>query len=507
MRYVSLVFWPTPGRFSLEHDVELSTSLVSPPTTLLSIIALAAMLTWAVLKRKEHPLITYGIVWFFLNLLVESTFIPLEIMFEHRMYLPSIGLILSAVVALEYLARRALEDVNIDKLQAVPWCLFLILLSALTLATFDRNTVWEHPLALNADNAAKAPNNPRARSNHALALYRSGKYTEAIDEARIAMSVGVPGHEQYAVALNALISSYMAMGEYQTAIQEGERLLDDGPKRMNIVPLPYVHFSLGRAKQNLGDYQDAYMSMIQGLLILDRIPNVSADWRVLGIRLVEGLLDEVTGKGIDLDGDGDPDPGGTTPKAWLAETLLRHNQRHAARDLLHEAVALNPQDLYSKARLDEILAEDRLDEAQRQKKNFMDKYVRQPFSPFNLYMATSFVIKKNQLGSPWRELGESLLDRAGGVRPDSADVHLLRGWYHHDRGEAEKAVLAAREALKLDPDYANIWLGLGFFSMKANQPRQAMEAFQKSLELYPHAPSRSEILAILKGLEEASTGS
>jgi protein O-mannosyl-transferase len=506
IRYISLVFWPAPARLSLEHDIELSTSIVSPPTTLLSIVFLTILFTWSILNRRRHPIITYGILWFFANLMIESTFVPLELMFEHRMYLPSVGLILSAVVSFQSLARWTIARNGSSDLQLASLCLFLTLASGLALATYSRNTVWEDPLALNRDNALKAPDNPRARANYALALYRSGQYDEAIDEARIAMDIGVPNFEQYAVALNALIGAYSASGDNPKAIEEGEQLLQQAPQHINVVPLPNVYYSLAVLKARQGDLTGAYQSATKGLVLVDRIPHMTNDLRLMGIKLIEDLLGTAADN-VDIDGDGVLDPGTLTPRAWVAELLLRMNHRLLARDLLLEAVRANPNDVESKGRLDQIVTEDRLDETQRQKRNFMEKYVQQPYSRFNLCMAISFLIKKHHFASPLLGMGESILKYAEHLEPDSPDLYLLKGWYHYDKSEAEEAVRAAKRALQLDPDHANSWMGLGFFSMRANHPVEAIEAFQKAIQLYPNGPNRGDILAILKSLEEGIASS
>jgi len=45
-------------------------------------------------------LIAFGIIWFFLALSVESSFIPIEdVIFEHRLYLPSIGTFIAFTAA------------------------------------------------------------------------------------------------------------------------------------------------------------------------------------------------------------------------------------------------------------------------------------------------------------------------------------------------------------------------------------------------------------------------
>ena len=105
--YMSLLLWPDPARMSMEHDFEISTSLFSPLTTLPSLLLIAALIFLAIRFRRRFPVITYGIVWFFLNLVIESTIIPLELVFEHRLYLPSMGFYLSVAALLVTLFRWA----------------------------------------------------------------------------------------------------------------------------------------------------------------------------------------------------------------------------------------------------------------------------------------------------------------------------------------------------------------------------------------------------------------
>ena len=76
------------------------------PTTILSVLFLGALLGVGLALRSRQPLICFGIWWFFANLLVESTFLPLEMIYEHRIYLPSVGLFLALAQAVVVLKRR-----------------------------------------------------------------------------------------------------------------------------------------------------------------------------------------------------------------------------------------------------------------------------------------------------------------------------------------------------------------------------------------------------------------
>jgi len=96
--YVNLIVFPRINAFSLFHDnLVLSTSIINPITTLLSIAFLSLISIAAVLFRHKNPLFTLGIAWFFIGHLLESTIYPLELMHEHRNYLPSVGIILSLI--------------------------------------------------------------------------------------------------------------------------------------------------------------------------------------------------------------------------------------------------------------------------------------------------------------------------------------------------------------------------------------------------------------------------
>jgi len=95
--YLALLVLPLPSRLNLAYDYPLSTGLMAPPQTLLAIIGLIG-LTWLVFALyKRDRLASFAIFWFLGNLLIESSVIALEIIFEHRMYMPSMFLFLAGV--------------------------------------------------------------------------------------------------------------------------------------------------------------------------------------------------------------------------------------------------------------------------------------------------------------------------------------------------------------------------------------------------------------------------
>ena len=103
---------------------------------------------------KRNRLAAFAIFWFLANLLIESSVIPLELIFEHRMYVPSMFLILAGVV---WAYRFTAERVNLARLGLVG---IIIILSAFT---WQRNVTWQEPISLWTDVLQKSPGSLRTR--------------------------------------------------------------------------------------------------------------------------------------------------------------------------------------------------------------------------------------------------------------------------------------------------------------------------------------------------------
>ena len=178
--YLSQIFCPTPGRLSIVHDVELSRSLIDPWTTLPAILVVLALIGFGVWQMRKRPMLSFSILFFFLNHVVESSIIGLELIYEHRNYLPSLFLFVPLAIGL-----HALIDHN--RIQS-PACrsmliLFTILLTiGLGAGTYIRNMAWLDAKTFWEDAAKKAPFSMRPLHNLAYYHYeKRGKYQEAFE--------------------------------------------------------------------------------------------------------------------------------------------------------------------------------------------------------------------------------------------------------------------------------------------------------------------------------------
>ncbi len=93
--YIQQVFFPNLAQLAFHHDgFPLSRALGMPWTTLPALAGILLLVLIGILFRKRQPILAFGILFFIAGHALESTFIPLEPVFEHRNYLPAFGLLL-----------------------------------------------------------------------------------------------------------------------------------------------------------------------------------------------------------------------------------------------------------------------------------------------------------------------------------------------------------------------------------------------------------------------------
>ncbi len=182
--YVTIFLFPHPGRLHLAYDPVVSRTLFSPVTTIFSLVALIAtwVLAWRI--RKTYPLTSFGILFFFLALAVESTFANLELAFIHRLYLPSAFLVPAALFALP---ARTVKKSGI----------FLIALLGLwSLWTVTRNDEWNKGEEFWAVDLERGASAARALNNQGAALNDEGNHRKAIPLFREAVTMATTAGER-----------------------------------------------------------------------------------------------------------------------------------------------------------------------------------------------------------------------------------------------------------------------------------------------------------------------
>jgi hypothetical protein len=120
--YVTLLIYPHPSRLNLDYDFPISKTILDPPTTLVSILLVAGLIGYSIWTAKKRPVISFCILWYFGNLVIESSIFPLEMVYEHRLYLPAVGpfllfslMVIEGIEKLRYRASMSKPTLGVDK--------------------------------------------------------------------------------------------------------------------------------------------------------------------------------------------------------------------------------------------------------------------------------------------------------------------------------------------------------------------------------------------------------
>ena len=210
--YLSLLVYPNPSRLNLDYDFPLSYSLINPLSTMMCLFIIIGLVFVGIFLAKKQRLISFCIFWFFGNLLIESSIIPLAIIFEHRLYLPSMMVCLIAVILFFRYVKPAWLPVGI----------ICALVALSSYWTFERNKVWQDSVTIWTDCTKKSPNKARPYSNLAVALAERKMNEEALPNYLKALQIN-PNYVQAHFGLGALLEekgeTNEAIKHYRTALQ------------------------------------------------------------------------------------------------------------------------------------------------------------------------------------------------------------------------------------------------------------------------------------------------
>jgi tetratricopeptide (TPR) repeat protein len=205
LTYLRLLILPV--RQTLDYDYPLNHSLAEPKT-FISLLALLLLFSLAVYlffksnrgatpagEEKEgneptqftiadapfYRLAAFGIFWFFITLSVESSIITIQdVIFEHRLYLPSYGFFLF-MVSTSAIGLNKLSP-KIRDIRSAATSVAVILVVVLASATFARNSVWHDWPSIWGDTVKNSPDKPRPRLILGIGHFYLGQMKEALQE-------------------------------------------------------------------------------------------------------------------------------------------------------------------------------------------------------------------------------------------------------------------------------------------------------------------------------------
>ncbi|KJU81642.1 repeat-containing protein [Candidatus Magnetobacterium bavaricum] len=195
------------------------------------------------INRSWFRLASFGILWFFVAISVESSIIPIaDVIFEHRVYLPSVGLIL--VLLSMYMANRP-KPAPVQRTIVIAMAVLVVL--ALAVATYARNNTWRTSISMWEDVVRKSPNKVRSHNNLGADYYDQGRIDDAIRQYEIAIKLKPDDLDAY---LN-LGNVYEKQGNLDEAIRLYQAALKIDPD------FPDAHKNLGDFYHDQGRFDEA----------------------------------------------------------------------------------------------------------------------------------------------------------------------------------------------------------------------------------------------------------
>lgn len=311
--YVRLLFLPVGQALDYGWPVTYALLTAGNLAALAGLLGLAA-LAWGL--RRRRPLITFGIAWFFLTLSVESSIIPLDPVFEHRLYLPMAGFALIAIDLLRMVPPPRLRQ-----------GLGVGVILALALLTWQRNALWGDPVAFFEDNLRRRPDNVRVMVMLANAYAAAKRPDDGLRMVEQALRF----NPTYDYAYAALGKMLVDQGAGARAIEPLRRGLTYQPQ--SVLLNEYLGVALGQAGRN-----EAALAQLRLALSLD--PEDASILANLGVAHAH-LGDLPTAIGyFEQSLQRVPDSEETLFR--YASVLFRAGEKWRSFEVLHRLVAINP---------------------------------------------------------------------------------------------------------------------------------------------------------------------
>lgn len=154
--YIRLILLPNNQLLGMYHDdFILSLNFITPLSTVLAVTGALFLPILAIALAKKHPLFSFGIFWFFISHLLESSFVPLELIHEHRNYLASLGILIAVIGPIT----QNIRSKKSVKISIIFLSLFIFTTATITLI---RATTWGNNFSHAMVEAFHHPNSPRA---------------------------------------------------------------------------------------------------------------------------------------------------------------------------------------------------------------------------------------------------------------------------------------------------------------------------------------------------------
>ena len=503
--YIKLLFLPT--NLNIDHDFPLTTGLDF--NTLFSSGIILFIFYLAFICFKKHREISFSILWFFITLSPTSV-IPLEdVISERWLYLPSIGFSVFLSMSLYRIFCRGrplcrpsylpLVEKPVIKCRNRPsgllitglktrfysyvasFCTISIITSTLILiffsiATYQRNLIWNNGLSLWQDAVKKSPKKARpynnlgveymiigkdkeafvqferalkinpyffdANSNIGTVYERMGKQEEAYNYLKRSLMLNPQNH----IAHNNLGNLYKAQGKIDLAITEYKRAIELNPDYGD------PHYNLGIVYHDLNRYEESEMELMKAISLDHNLPN---------------------------------------PHIELGLLFLDTGRSALGLEEFRKALELDPNNLHAHNNLGILFGmEARYEDSEKE----FEKVLKIDPSYINATINLGIIYFKT--GRPDKAL--VTLKYALNVSPNDQSIYYYLGQIYFTKKQFDEALEEFRNLLALDPNSSAAYNWIGKVYQLKGLKKEAIKSFEESLKREPHNKEAEEALKELK---------
>lgn len=148
-------------------------------------------IAWKWHSKVHFKIFSFSILWFFVVLAPTSSLVPLaEVLNDHRMFFPFVGLSFSFGYALLWFYKKYENRIQKPFVLKISLLFFLIVIYVSHIyGVRQRTEVWDNAHSLWKDVTIKSPNNGRGLMNFGLELMREGRYDQAMHYYRKAYAI------------------------------------------------------------------------------------------------------------------------------------------------------------------------------------------------------------------------------------------------------------------------------------------------------------------------------
>jgi len=333
--YLSQIFYPMVQRFSFVHDIKISTSLFKPWTTVPAILSIIFLLGIGFSQTIKRPIIAFSIFFYFINHIIESTIIPLELIFEHRNYLPSFFLFIPVATGLIWLVDYFKKKNSFIHIVFVVFITGLIF--SFCVGTIVRNKTWATEKTLWEDCIIKAPG--MARPYHNLANYhyqKSGNMKEAMAFYKTALTKKYLNSKTgHALTFNNMATILYDYDDYKNSISFFKKALEIKPNYLDALQ------NITRVYVRVGRFSEALESADR---LLSERKESSAFLQLKGfVLLTAGRFNEaisILKSALDID------PNNMKANLYMGVALSLKGEYKKADAFLKQAYLLSPEEIF-----------------------------------------------------------------------------------------------------------------------------------------------------------------